>query len=136
MKFIFWVLVCALTLPAHAVPPPPERPPHNVTLPDSGCAILIEDEVRAYDFVSVRFSGKAGDALTASLAGDAGQHLQLQLRTPSGIATDLQRDADDLLGRIQLPEDGGYQLVVAMDGDLARTGRAIRFVLTLSRRSP
>jgi hypothetical protein len=130
-----WALACALASPAHAIPPPPERPPHEVSLPDNGCAILIEEEVRAYDFVSVRFIGRVGDKLVMSLAGDPERHLRLQLRALSGKVIEVPRGSDGIAQRVKLLEDGSYQLVVAMDGDLARTGRAIRFVLALSRRS-
>jgi hypothetical protein len=98
--------------------------------------VLIEDMVRAYDFVSARFDGRAGDQLMLTLAGDSGRHLHLLLRLPSGAAIRLQRDDDGLIESIRLPEHGEYRLEVSMDGEQARVGRAIRFVLGLSRRLP
>jgi hypothetical protein len=92
--------------------------------------------VRAYDFVSARFDGRAGDQLMVTLAGDPGRHLHLLLRPPSGAAIRLQRDDDGLIERIRLPEQGEYRLEVSMDGEQARVGRTIRFALGLSRRPP
>jgi hypothetical protein len=127
---------CLLSLPAHALPPPPERPPHEVKFTDDACAVRIEDAVRAYDFVSARFGGRAGDTLQLALAGDPGWHLRLQLRTPAGANIGLPRDAEGFIEDVRLPESGDYLLYMTMDGEQARVGRAIRFVLTLSRRAP
>ncbi len=118
---------------AGAIPPPPERPPYTVTLPDSGCVVKVEDEVRAYDFVTVRFSGKKGSRLGLELTGNLAHLLRYDLRSPSGTLLEIPATINQGLQRVLLPEDGDYYLYVMMDADQARIGRSIRFILALSK---
>ena len=133
---VVWFLTalsCIFSPMAGAIPPPPERPPHTVTLPDSGCVVKVEDEVRAYDFVTVRFSGKKGSRLGLELTGNLAHLLRYDLRSPSGTLLEIPATINQGLQRVLLPEDGDYYLYVMMDADQARIGRSIRFILALSK---
>ena len=127
------VLIAIFSSLAGAIPPPPERPPHTVTLPDSGCAVKVEDEVRAYDFVSVRFSGTRGSRLALKLTGGLAHLLRFDLRAPSGNLLEIPATINQGLQHVLLPEDGDYYLYVVMDADQARIGRSIPFILALSK---
>jgi hypothetical protein len=133
VAWLLTVLIGIFSPLAGAIPPPPERSPHTVTLPDSGCAVKVEDEVRAYDFVTVRFSGTKGNTLALELTGDLAHQLQFDLRAPSGTLLEIPATIDRGLQRVLLPEDGDYHLYVVMDADQARIGRSIRFILALSK---
>ena len=106
-----------------------------MTLPDSGCVVNVEDEVRAYDFVTVRFSGTMGSRLALKLTGDLAHLLRYDLRAPSGTLLEIPETINQGLQRVLLPEDGDYYLYVVMDADQARIGRSIRFILALSKES-
>jgi len=133
VAWLLTVLIALFSPLAAAIPPPPERPPHNVNLPDSGCAVKVEDEVRAYDFVTVRFSGTKGSKLALELTGDLAHQLQFDLRAPSGTLLEIPAKIDQGFQRVLLPEDGDYHLYVVMDADQARIGRSIRFILAISK---
>ena len=117
-------------VPASAIPPPPERQALRLHLPADGREILVEDEVRAYQFFPLDFAARAGDQLLLWLS-DAESLLVVDLQGPSGtrLVQGARSGPDGLW--LFLPETGAYRLNVVMSGDAARIGKAARFRLTL-----
>lgn len=116
--------------PASAIPPPPERQAVTLGLPPDGREIVVEDEVRAYQFFPLDFAAQAGDQLLLRLS-DAENLLVVHLQGPSGVllVQGAQSGPDGLW--LFLPEAGAYRLNIVMSGDAARTGKATRFQLKL-----
>jgi len=118
VAWLLTVLIALFSPLAAAIPPPPERPPHNVNLPDSGCAVKVEDEVRAYDFVTVRFSGTKGSKLALELTGDLAHQLQFDLRAFRDTPGDSCNDRSRISTRLA---SGGRRLS-SVRGDGCRSG--------------
>ena len=117
-------------VPASAIPPPPERQAVTLHLPADGREIVVEDEVRAYQFFPLDFVARAGDQLLLWLS-DAESLLVVDLQGPSGtrLVQGARSGPDGLW--LLLPETGVYRLNVVMSGDAARIGKTARFQLKL-----
>lgn len=124
------VLAAALVAPAAALPPPPPRTDLALDLSADGPEQVVEDTVRAYQAVPIRFAAQAGDRLLLQLA-ESGQTLVLQVETPSGLPwlSGARPGPDGLV--LSLAETGAYRLLVLMSADAARAGRAASFRLRL-----
>jgi hypothetical protein len=135
-RFARWLLLwCAgvgLLVPtlAPAIPPPPARSELVLDLHADGGTRVIEDEVRAYQAVSLTFHANAGDELLVWLA-DSERLLVLDVEAPSDLrwVSGAVPGPDGL--RLRLIETGVHRMYVVMTGDAARVGKAARFQLRL-----
>ncbi len=115
---------------AWAVPPPTVRPDVSIELTPNGPEHRVQDTVRAYQPVSVRFDARAGDRLLLSLK-DAERVLVLQLVAPSGLLwIDGMVPGPDGI-EIWCAQTGVVHLLVRMSADAARSGSAASFELGL-----
>jgi len=91
---------------------------------------IVEDEVRAYQYVPLSFHASAGDELLLSMA--TGEHpLVLDLEAPSGLRWIVGASPGPDGMRLRMMETGVHRLYVVMSSDAARTGRTAGFRLGL-----
>lgn len=122
--------VLAVSLPAWAVPPPPDREDLVLDLQGNGPEQVVRDTVRAYQSVPVSFHAKTGDRLLLRLV-DGEQVLVLGMEGPSGwVWLSGAKPGPDGL-ELRLGETGQQRLRVLMSADAARSGRAASFELGL-----
>lgn len=122
--------VLAVSLPAWAVPPPPDREDLVLDLQGNGPEQVVRDTVRAYQSVPVSFHAQTGDRLLLRLV-DGEQVLVLGMEGPSGwVWLSGAKPGPDGL-ELRLGETGQQRLRVLMSADAARSGRAASFELGL-----
>ena len=132
---VIGLLLCAAAglwdaAPASAIPPPPPRPQVVLDLRPDGSERIVEDEVRAYQYVPLSFHARAGDELLLSMA--TGEHpLVLDLEAPSGLRWIVGASPGPDGMRLRMMETGVHRLYVVMSSDAARAGRTAGFRLGL-----